>query len=127
MQSDANHRCIGILDAWYVSDMLSMVTNAPDPSQLYQVVAGDIVRGTGDQVSQQRFLNEVKYADYYAKLIGECLGMRTLELGVVEDSESQSAFYYVPGPEGEDSVVNGFLSTGRRPLTRVIDELRGDH
>jgi len=97
---------------------------ATEPTQLYQVVSGESVRGTGDQTAQQRFLNEVKYLEYYAKLIGECLGMKTLELGVVEDAETQTAFCYVAGRDGEESTVNGFLSSKRKPLSRIVEQLR---
>ena len=102
-----------------------MVATA-EPTQLYQVTSGDNVRSTGDQQSQQRFLNEVKYVEYYAKLIGECLGMKTLELGVVEDADAQTAFRYVPSPDGQGSVVNGFLSHTRKPLTRLVQQLRAE-
>jgi len=102
-----------------------MVATA-EPTQLYQVVDGDSVRSTSDQQSQQRFLNEVKYVEYYAKLIGDCLGMKTLELGVVEDADAQTAFRYVTGPDGVTPVVNGFLSHTRKPLTRLVQQLRAD-
>jgi hypothetical protein len=94
---------------------------------LFQVLSGQSVRGTGDPEQQQRFYNEVQYVDYFAKRIGECLGMRSLELGVVEDSDSQTAFYYSPGTGGQGSVVNGFVTTTRRPLSKLIATLRGEH
>ncbi len=93
---------------------------------LFQVTSGTNVRGTGDADEQQRFLNEVRYVDHFSKLIGTCLGMRSVELAVVEDAESQTAFYYAPAAEGGSS-VNGFVSGTRRPLGQVVDELRREH
>ncbi len=94
---------------------------------LFQVLSGHSVRGTGDAEEQQRFYNEVQYVDYFAKRIGECLGMRSLELGVVEDADSQTAFFYTPGASGQGSVVNGFVTNTRRPLSKLISTLRGEH
>jgi hypothetical protein len=94
---------------------------------LFQVLSGNSVRGTGDAEQQQRFYNEVQYVDYFAKRIGECLGMRSLELGVVEDANSQTAFFYAKGTGGQATVVNGFVTTTRRPLGRLISTLRGEH
>lgn len=104
----------------------NMVTTETQAVPLFQV-SGQSVRGTGDTDQQQRFYNEVQYVDYYAKRIGESLGMRTLELGVVEDAESQTAFFYSPPAAGQGAVVNGFVTTTRRPLTKLIGTLRHEH
>ena len=94
---------------------------------LFQVMSTDSVRGTGEPEQQQRFLNEVNYASYYANRIADCLGMRVLELGVVEDADSQTAFYVVPGRGGQAPIVNGFTTTTRRPLSTLVETLRSEH
>lgn len=104
-----------------------MVTSETQSVPLFQVLAGQSVRGTGDPDQQQRFYNEVQYVDYYAKRIGESLGMRSLELGVVEDADSQTAFFYSPPAVGQGPVVNGFVTTTRRSLGKLIATLRLDH
>lgn len=105
-----------------------MSTTTSEPVELYQVVGGNEVRGTGNKQSQQRFLNEVMYVDYYAKQIGECLGMRTLELGVVEDADTQTAFFYAPsGNEKDGPAVNGFITSAKRPLSKIIEELHREN
>jgi hypothetical protein len=93
---------------------------------LFQVLAGNTVRGTGDPEQQQRFFNEVQYVEYYAKRIGESLGMRSLDVGMVEDAESQTAFCYAPGTGGQGVVVNGFVTKTRRPLSKLIAILRDE-
>ncbi len=103
-----------------------MTITSPERVQLYQVTSGNGVRSTGDQQSQQRFLNEVNYVEYFAKKLGDCLGMRSLELGLVEDSEGQTAFYYHDNGSG-GPVVNGFFSNSRKPLSRIVEDLRAEH
>lgn len=93
---------------------------------LFQVTDGSQVRGTGTTDEQQRFLNEVRYVDHFGKLIGNCLGMRSMELAVVEDADSQTAFFYAPAGDG-GATVNGFVSTTRRPLGQLVDSLRQEH
>jgi hypothetical protein len=93
---------------------------------LFQVTADQGVRGTGNPDEQQRFLGEVKFVDYFAQLIGTNLGMQSLELAVVEDSQSQTAIYYAP-PLGGAPSVNGFISTKRRSLSELVETLREEH
>jgi hypothetical protein len=104
-----------------------MATIPAKPLHLYQVIGGNTVTGTGDQNSQQRFLNELKYIDFFAKKIGECLSMNTLEMSVVEDADTQTAFFYAHAKNGEVPVVNGYFSSSIRPLNQIADDFRREN
>ena len=100
-----------------------MESTTKEKLQLFQVVAGHQTRSSDEGASSQRFLQDVKYADYFAKRIGECLGMRRIDLGVVEDAETQSAFVYASGPGGDGSVVNGLVTAKPKRFSALVEEL----
>ena len=99
-----------------------MATIPAKPLHRYQVIGGNTVTGTGDQNSQQGFLNELQYVDFFATRIGECLSMNTLEMSVVEDEDTQTAFFYAEVKNGEAPVVNGYCSSSIRPLSQIADD-----
>ncbi len=45
----------------------------------------------GDTESAQRFAGEVKYVGYFAEKLAETLGMRRLEIAIVEDRDGQTS------------------------------------
>lgn len=99
-----------------------MATLPATPPHFYRVTGGNTVTGTGDQDSQQRFLIELQYVDFFARKIGECLSMSALEMIVVEDEDSQTAFFYTQVNEGEVPVVNGYCSSSIHPLSQIADD-----
>jgi hypothetical protein len=90
-------------------------------TQLFRVAPGEHVLGTGDEAAQDHFLSEVKYADHYAKLIGQALSMKAVRIASVEDSVGQVAFSYMTGPSGQ-STVNGIMTGRPRSLRGVLAE-----
>lgn len=97
------------------------MSNGGKITQLFRVAPGERVLGTGDEAAQEHFLREVKYADHYAKLIGQSLGMRSLRLAVVEDTAGQVAFSYMTGPAGQ-STVNGIMPARPRTFSGIMAE-----
>ncbi|MES2737589.1 MAG: hypothetical protein V4672_14800 [Verrucomicrobiota bacterium] len=71
----------------------------------------------GDAESAQRFASEVKYVTYFAQKLADTLGMRQLQLGIVEDREGQTAFHH------SASGWHGVVSSNRRSLKQVRDSL----
>lgn len=71
----------------------------------------------GDQETAQRFGSEVKYVTYFAQRLAESLGMRQLQLGIVEDREGQTAFV------SSSSGWHGSVSSNRRSLRQLCDSL----
>lgn len=78
---------------------------------------------TGDEGAQDRFAREVQYCEFYAIQLSECLGLRGLKAGVVEDSVSQVAFAYAPSAMGARSLVNGFVTERFRSLGQAVNEV----
>lgn len=50
-----------------------------------------------DAETNQRFAGEVKYVNYFAQRLAEVLNMHTLEMGVIDDREGQTAFHATAG------------------------------
>jgi hypothetical protein len=48
--------------------------------------------------------------------------MNTLEMSVVEDEDTQTAFFYAEVKNGEAPVVNGYCSSSIRPLSQIADD-----
>jgi hypothetical protein len=85
-------------------------------------VAKKEVHSTGDELIQERFVQEVGYADYFACLMGEMTGLGKASLGVIEDESGQGAFSFAQG----GAVVNGIMTPRVRPLHKLLEELTAD-
>lgn len=72
----------------------------------------------GEPDSAQRFASEVKYVSYFGQRLAETLGMRQLQLGIVEDREGQTAF------RSSSSGWHGAVSSNRRSLWQVRESLQ---
>ena len=73
----------------------------------------------GDAESSQRFAGEVKYVGYYAAKLASTLGMRSLELAIVEDREGQTAI----SAGRQDGNWHGVVSSNRRSIKQVRESL----
>jgi len=73
----------------------------------------------GDPESSQRFAGEVKYVGYYAAKLAATLGMRGLELAIVEDREGQTAI----SAGRQEGSWHGVVSSNRRSIKQVRESL----
>ncbi len=72
----------------------------------------------GDPENAQRFEGEVKYVAYFAQRLADALNMHSLELGVIEDREGQTAFHATAG-----GGWHGVVGSSRRSLKQVSEAL----
>jgi len=73
----------------------------------------------GDPESAQRFAGEVNYVSYYAARLAETLGMRRLQVAILEDREGQA----VMCAEQQDDNWHGTISSSRRSIKQVLESL----
>lgn len=73
----------------------------------------------GDSESSQRFAGEVKYVGYYANKLADTLGMRRLEMAIIEDREGQTAI--CAGQQAGN--WHGVISSNRRSIKQVRESL----
>lgn len=73
----------------------------------------------GDAESSQRFAGEVKYVGYFADKLAETLGMRSLEMAIVEDREGQTSISAGQQPGN----WHGVVSSNRRSIKQVRESL----
>ena len=60
-----------------------MPAKSPAPT-LFRIAPGQIVHATSDLLDSQRFLRDVDYLSHFAGKLGACLGMRRIELGLID-------------------------------------------
>mgnify|MGYP001500548531 CR=1 FL=1 len=98
----------------------NIVRMAPDPGliKMESAQGRESVSG-GDAESAQRFAGEVKYVGYYAARLAETLGMRRLEVAIVEDREGQTAIS--AGLHGDS--WHGAVSSNRRSIKQAREYL----
>lgn len=92
----------------------------PDPGliKLESAEGREFVSG-GDADSAQRFSGEVKYVGYYTAKLAEALGMRHLELAIIEDRDGQTAI----SAGQQNGNWHGFVSGNRRSIKQVRESL----
>lgn len=92
----------------------------PDPGliKMESAQGRESVSG-GDAESSQRFAGEVKYVGYYAAKLAETLGMRRLEMAIVEDREGQTSIS--AGQQAGN--WHGAVSSNRRSIKQVRESL----
>lgn len=90
---------------------------------LFRIAPGPVVHASNGLLDSQRFVFEVDYLTHFAGKIGECLGMKKIELGLVEDARSQTAFCFATSPDGHGRVVNGVFAEGHRAPSELVHEL----
>jgi hypothetical protein len=98
----------------------NIVRMEPDPGliKMESSQGREILTG-GDTESAQRFAGEVKYVSYFAEKLAETLGMRRLEIAIVEDREGQTSI-----STGEkDGNWHGMISSNRRSIKQVRESM----
>lgn len=98
----------------------NIVRMEPDPALIkMEISQGRESVSGGDAESSQRFAGEVKYVGYFADKLAETLGMRSLELAIVEDREGQTAI-----SAGQQSGNwHGVVTSNRRSIKQVRESL----
>ena len=98
----------------------NIVRMEPDPGliKMESFQGRESVSG-GDAESAQRFAGEVKYVGYFAEKLAETLGMRSLEMAIVEDREGQTVISAGQQPGSWHGVVSG----NRRSIKQVRESL----
>lgn len=98
----------------------NIVRMDPDPGliKMESAQGRESVSG-GDAESSQRFAGEVKYVGYFAAKLAETLGMRRLEMAIVEDREGQTSIS--AGQQAGN--WHGAVSSNRRSIKQVRESL----
>ena len=98
----------------------NIVRMEPDPGLIKMETAqGRENISGGDSESSQRFAGEVKYIGYFADKLAETLGMRCLEMAIIEDREGQTAINAGQHPGN----WHGAISSNRRSIKQVRESL----
>ncbi len=98
----------------------NIIRMEPDPGLIkMETVQGRESVSGGDAESAQRFAGEVKYVGYYAEKLAETLGMRRLEVAIVEDREGQTAI----SAGQQDGNWHGSVSGNQRSIKQVRESL----
>ncbi|MDI1311425.1 hypothetical protein [Prosthecobacter sp.] len=98
----------------------NIVRMEPDPGLIkMESYQGRESLSGGDAESAQRFAGEVKYVGYFAVKLAETLGMRTLEMAIVEDRQGQTAISAGQQPGN----WHGVVSSNRRSIKQVRESL----
>lgn len=98
----------------------NIIRMEPDPGLIKMETAqGRETVSGGDEDSAQRFAGEVKFVGYYADKLAETLGMRRLEVAIVEDREGQTAIS--AGQQAGN--WHGTVSGSRRSIKQVRESL----
>ena len=98
----------------------NIVPMEPDPGLIkMESVQGRETISGGDAESAQRFAGEVKYVSYYTDRLAETLGMRRLEMAIVEDREGQTSISAAQQPGS----WHGAVSSHRRSIKHVRESL----
>ncbi|MHB1081665.1 MAG: hypothetical protein ACYC67_19910 [Prosthecobacter sp.] len=98
----------------------NIVRMEPDPGLIkMESFQGRETLSGGDTESAQRFAGEVKYVGYFADKLAETLGMRRLEIAIVEDRDGQTSI-----STGEKTGSwHGMISSNRRSIKQVRESL----
>lgn len=98
----------------------NIVRMEPDPGLIKMETAqGRESLSGGDSDSSPRFAGEVKYVGYFADKLADTLGMRQLEVAIVEDREGQTSI-----SSGQQAGNwHGMVSSSRRSIKQVRDAL----
>lgn len=98
----------------------NIVRMEPDPGLIkVETVNGRESVSGGDSESAQRFAGEVKYIGYFADKLAATLGMRRLEMAIVEDREGQTSL----GAGRQAGNWHGAISSNRRSIKQVRESL----
>lgn len=98
----------------------NIIRMEPDPGLIKMESAqGRASVSGGDAESAQRFAGEVKFVGYYAEKLAETLGMRRLEMAIVEDRDGQTAIS--AGQQAGN--WHGTVSSNRRSIKQVRESL----
>ena len=90
----------------------------PAPIRLERHQGRETVSG-GDPEAAQRFAGEVNYVSYYAARLAETLGMRRLEVAILEDREGQASM----SVGQQAGSWHGAISSNRRSIKQVLESL----
>ena len=98
----------------------NIVRMEPDPGLIkMESSQGRETLSGGDTESAQRFAGEVKYVGYFSEKLAETLGMRRLEIAIVEDRDGQTSI-----STGEQAGHwHGMISSNRRSIKQVRESL----
>ena len=98
----------------------NIVPMDPDPGLIKMESAqGRETLSGGDAESAQRFAGEVKYVGYFTDKLAETLGMRRLEVAIVEDRDGQTSISAAQQPGN----WHGSVSSHRRSIKQVREAL----
>jgi hypothetical protein len=97
----------------------NIVPMEPDPGLIkMESHQGRETLSGGDAESAQRFAGEVKYVGYFTDKLAETLGMRRLEVAIVEDRDGQTAI-----SSTQPGKWHGSVSSHRRSIKQVREAL----
>jgi hypothetical protein len=98
----------------------NIIRMEPDPHLIkIDLVAGQEQISGGDAENAQRFSGETRYVSYYAARIAETLGMRRLEVCILEDRDGQTSML-----AGQQSGGwRGSIQPVRRSIKQVLESL----
>lgn len=98
----------------------NIVRMEPDPGLIkMEMLHGRETVSGGDTESAQRFAGEVKYVGYFADKLAETLGMRRLEVAIVEDRDGQTSL----SAGQQNGHWHGSVSGNRRSIRQVRETL----
>lgn len=98
----------------------NIVSMEPDPGLIkMESLQGRETLSGGDAESAQRFAGEVRYVSYFTDKLAETLGMRRLELAIIEDRDGQTSISSSQQPGN----WHGAVSSHRRSIKQVRDML----
>lgn len=101
------------------SQPANIVPMEPDPGLIkMESHQGRETLSGGDAESAQRFAGEVKYVGYFTNKLAETLGMRRLEVAIVEDRDGQTSIC-----AAQHGNWHGAVSSHRRSIKQVREAL----
>ncbi|MBE7495092.1 MAG: hypothetical protein HS117_09115 [Verrucomicrobiaceae bacterium] len=98
----------------------NVIRMEPDPMLIkIDTINGQEHVSGSDAENAQRFSGEVRYASYYAARLAETLGMRRLEVCILEDRDGQTSL--AAGQQAGS--WHGSIQPARRSIKQVLESL----
>lgn len=91
----------------------------PDPTLIKVETVNGHEHISGDPENAQRFSGEVRYVSYYAARLAETLGMRRLEVCILEDRDGQTSL----AAGQSNGSWHGSIQPTRRSIKQVLESL----
>ena len=94
--------------------------------QLFRISPDKAVHTAGGDLDPQRFVTDVQFISHYAAGFAECLGVHTISDVIIDDVNSQTAFFYLPAREGTGTLINGVITQTRHTPEELLEQLHED-